>query len=399
MVLPDQTTPMAVVNIMYDVGSRDEQPDKTGFAHLFEHLMFGGSVNIPSYDEPLQLVGGENNAFTNTDITNYYIQLPAENLETAFWLESDRMLELALNPKSLEVQQGVVIEEFKQRYLNQPYGNAMHHLRRLAYKVHPYQWPTIGADIAHIEQAKLHDVKDFFTQYYHPGNAIMVVAGHVEEKEVRRLAEKWFGPIPAGKPVNRVLPEEPQQGTGRREEISGEVPMAAIYKAYPMGGRLSEEFYAANLLTDMLGHGKSSRLVDKLVKKDRIFHNLNAYVTGSSDPGLLIIEGKVNEGVAVKDAEARLNQAILDLQSHGFDAEELQKVKNQAETAIAGAEVELLNRAINLAYFTLLGDPDGYQQELEKVQAVTQEQIETVFRRIICSEKENTLIYNPLPKN
>jgi zinc protease len=394
MVLPDQTNPMAVVNLMYNVGSRDERADKTGFAHLFEHLMFGGSVNIPSYDEPLQMVGGENNAFTNTDITNYYIQIPTENLETAFWLESDRMLSLAFGQKSLDVQKGVVIEEFKQRYLNQPYGNAMHHLRSMAYKVHPYQWPTIGKEISHIENATIEDVKDFFYSHYVPNNCILVVAGNVTESQIKTLAEKWFGPIPSGKVPTRNIPQEPPQTEKRHEEITGRVPMSAIYKAYPMASRMSDEFYEANLLSDMLGHGKSSRLVDKLVKKDRIFHSLSAYVTGSMDPGLFIIEGKVNEDVSIEKAEKALMAEIEILKKTGFEKDELEKVKNQSETALAGADVDLLHRAINLAYFTLLGDPDGFEKELEKVRAVSAEKVDAVFNRLITTEKENTLIYH-----
>lgn len=394
MVLPDQTNPMAVVNLMYNVGSRDERADKTGFAHLFEHLMFGGSVNIPSYDEPLQMVGGENNAFTNTDITNYYIQIPTENLETAFWLESDRMLSLAFGQKSLDVQKGVVIEEFKQRYLNQPYGNAMHHLRSMAYKVHPYQWPTIGKEISHIENATIEDVKDFFYSHYVPNNCILVVAGNVTESQIKTLAEKWFGPIPSGKVPTRNIPQEPPQTEKRREEITGRVPMSAIYKAYPMASRMSDEFYEANLLSDMLGHGKSSRLVDKLVKKDRIFHSLSAYVTGSMDPGLFIIEGKVNEEISIEKAEKALMAEIEILKKTGFEQDELEKVKNQSETALAGADVDLLHRAINLAYFTLLGDPDGFEKELEKVRAVNAEKVDAVFNRLITTEKENTLIYH-----
>lgn len=385
---------MAVVNLMYNVGSRDERADKTGFAHLFEHLMFGGSVNIPSYDEPLQMVGGENNAFTNTDITNYYIQIPTENLETAFWLESDRMLSLAFGQKSLDVQKGVVIEEFKQRYLNQPYGNAMHHLRSMAYKVHPYQWPTIGKEISHIENATIEDVKDFFYSHYVPNNCILVVAGNVTESQIKTLAEKWFGPIPSGKVPTRNIPQEPPQTEKRREEITGRVPMSAIYKAYPMASRMSDEFYEANLLSDMLGHGKSSRLVDKLVKKDRIFHSLSAYVTGSMDPGLFIIEGKVNEEISIEKAEKALMAEIEILKKTGFEKDELEKVKNQSETALAGADVDLLHRAINLAYFTLLGDPDGFEKELEKVRAVSAEKVDAVFNRLITTEKENTLIYH-----
>ena len=275
----------------------------------------------------------------------------------------------------------------------------MHHLRKLVYEVHPYQWPTIGADIQHIEDAKLQDVKDFFFKFYRPNNATLVVAGRVEEEEVRLLAEKWFGPIPSGDVPKRNLPMEKPQQQARRKEVSADVPMSAIYKAYPMEGRLSDEFYPANLLTDILGHGKSSRLVDKLVKNERIFHSLHAYVTGSSDPGLLLIEGKVNEGISVEEAEEKLMSSINDLIANGFEPNELQKVKNQAETAIAGAEIDILNRAINLAYFTLLGDPDGFDKELEKVQAVSEQEIVDTFRKLIRPEKENTLIYRALPKN
>jgi len=355
--------------------------------------MFGGSVNIPVYDEPLQRVGGENNAFTNPDITNYYIQIPVENLETAFWLESDRMLSLAFGQKSLDVQKGVVVEEFKQRYLNQPYGDAMHHLRDLAYKNHPYRWPTIGLNLEHIENAEIQDVKDFFFKFYRPNNAILVVAGQVNEADVKILAEKWFGPIPKGETPAKNLPAEPVQMQGRRKEVSAKVPMSAIYKAYPMSGRMDDEFYAANLLTDILGHGKSSRLVNKLVKEDRIFHSLSAYVTGSTDPGLLIIEGKVNEGVSLESAEERLMEEISKLQAEGLSEVELQKVKNQSETAIAGADVELLHRALNLAYFTLLGNPDGFEQELERIRNVSKDSLEETFKKLIRPEKENTLIY------
>lgn len=393
LVLPDPNAPLAVFNIMYLVGSRDEQAHKTGFAHLFEHLMFGGSANIPVYDEPLQRVGGENNAFTNTDITNYYIQIPPQNLETAFWLESDRMLELAFSPKSLDVQKGVVVEEFKQRYLNQPYGDAMHHLRDLAYKAHPYRWPTIGAKLEHIENAELEDVKSFFYNFYRPNNALLVVAGPVETSRVFQLAEKWFGPIPSGKSVDRQYPTEPKQTTARRKEIQADVPMTALYKAYHMGKRLSAQFYAANLLTDIIGHGKSSRFVDKLVKQDRIFHSLNAYITGSIDPGLLIIEGKINPGIDESEAEGALLREIASLKENGFSDEEIQKVKNQAETQLATGEIELLNKTINLAYFGLLGDHNLYFQELNKVQAVTKEELTSALAEIVKEENCSTLIY------
>jgi len=211
----DTSTPMAVVNVMYDVGAKDEDPNKTGFAHLFEHLMFGGSVNIPVYDEPLQMAGGENNAYTTNDLTNYYIQIPAENLETAFWLESDRMLSLAFTDNSLEVQRKVVCEEFKEHYLNKPYGDVWLKLRELAYEVHPYRWMTIGKELSHIENAQLQDVKNFFFKHYRPVNAILVVAGNVTVDQVKTLAEKWFGPIGSGQKYNRNLPEEPQQSRAK----------------------------------------------------------------------------------------------------------------------------------------------------------------------------------------
>jgi zinc protease len=394
-ILPDPGNPMAVLNLMYDVGSRDEDPQQTGFAHLFEHLMFGGSVNIPEYDEPLQRVGGENNAFTNTDITNYYIQLPKENLETAFWLESDRMLSLAFSQKSLDVQIGVVIEEFKQRYLNQPYGDAMHLLRELAYKVHPYQWPTIGKELSHIAEARLEDVRNFFFRYYRPGNAVLVVAGDLEVEKVRELAETWFGPIDPAPKWERQLPSEPAQTESRRTEVKAPVPMAALYKAFPMAGRVSKEFYEANLLTDLLGHGKSSRLVNTLVKEERIFHSFQCYVTGSTDPGMLIMDGKLNPGQSVEAAEARLWKELQELQANGFGPEEIEKVRNQSETALAGGEVEILNRAINLAYFSLLGNPEDFDQELKKIQEVTAEGILDCFRRLITPGRENTVVYIP----
>ena len=397
--MPDPGNPMVVVNVMYDVGSRDESPSQTGFAHLFEHLMFGGSINIPSYDEPLQLVGGENNAFTNPDITNYYIQLPKDNLETAFWLESDRMLSLAFGQKSLDVQIGVVLEEFKQRYLNQPYGDAMHHLRELAYSVHPYQWPTIGKELSHIEEATLDDVRSFFFRFYRPSNAILVVAGDVTAQQVLELADRWFGGIDKVSKPERNLPKEPIQIEARRKEVEATVPMSAIYKAYPMAGRMDPEFYSANLLSDILGHGKSSRLVNTLVKDERVFHSLSAYVTGSTDPGLFILDGKVNPEFTIEEAEERLMSEIRKLQKEGFDPEEVEKVKNQSETALAGADVDLLNRALNLAYFTLLGNPDGFEQELSKVQKVSQKEIEDAFSRILAPEKENTLIYRAIPEN
>ena len=271
IVHPDHSTPMAVVNIMYNVGSRDENPEKTGFAHLFEHLMFGGSVNISNYDEPLQMAGGENNAYTTNDLTNYYLQIPVQNLETGFWLESDRMLSLAFGEKSLDVQRKVVCEEFKEHYINKPYGDVWHKLRTLAYTTHPYRWMTIGKDLKHVEDARLQDVKDFFFRHYTPCNAILAVAGPVTTEEVRSLAEKWFGPIPSGTKYERSLPAEPRQTEDRVLEVTSAVPLDALYKTWHMGSRLEDSYYAADLVTEIMGGGGSSRLFQGLVKKNKLF--------------------------------------------------------------------------------------------------------------------------------
>ena len=384
---------MAAFNLLYNVGSRDEDPDRTGFAHLFEHLMFGGSAHIPSYDTPLQQVGGENNAFTSPDLTNYYITLPAANLETAFWLESDRMLSLSFDPQVLEVQRNVVIEEFKQRYLNQPYGDAWLRLRPLAYRQHPYRWATIGKDISHIENATDADVRAFFFRYYVPANAILVVAGGVTTAHARELAEKWFGPIPAGMPYHRQLPAEPPQTQERRLELSAPVPLNALYRAYHMGGRYDPDFVAADLLADVLGRGKSSRLYRQLVKENPLFSQLSAYPVGSLDPGLFVIQGTLNPGVSVQAAEAALDAIVEALLQEGISEEELEKVKNQAVATLAFAEVELLNRAMNLAFAAHAGDPELVNTEADRIGAVATADVQAAARRILRPENRSSLIY------
>jgi zinc protease len=389
----DASTPLAAVNIAYNIGSRDEDENKTGFAHLFEHLMFGGSMHIPSYDEPLQKVGGENNAFTSPDITNYYITLPSQNLETAFWLESDRMMGLSFDPQVLEVQRKVVIEEFKQRYLNQPYGDAWLQLRPLAYKVHPYKWATIGKEISHIENATMEDVKAFFYKYYIPNNAVLVVAGNVKTEDVKALAEKWFGPIPAGKPYQRNLPAEPQQIEKRTKTVYADVPLDAIYKAYHMPQKYTKGYHIADLLSDVIGRGKSSRLYEQLVKKEKMFNSLGAYVTGSLDPGLLVIHGKLNEGVSPEAGEAAIDRVLQEVKETVVGEEELQKVKNQAEATLIFSEVELLNRAMNLAFAALEGDPDYVNREPAIIQQVTALEVQTMANDILIPENCSTLYY------
>src|SRR6476661_3805205 len=389
LVHEDPTTPMAVVNILYDVGARDEADGKTGFAHLFEHLMFGGSVNIPSYDEPLQRVGGENNAFTSNDITNYYITLPAVNLETAFWLESDRMLGLAFSDKSLDVQRNVVCEEFKQRYLNQPYGDVWLKLRPLSYKVHPYRWATIGKELAHIEEAQMSDVRSFFNRFYNPSNAILVVGGAVNAADVVQLAEKWFGSIPAGEKPVRQLPLEPKQEESREETVHAHVPVNALYKAYHMGSRNSDDYYQADLMSDIRSRGNSSRLYRRLVKEQHLFSEVNAYVTGSIDPGLFIIEGKPLQGISIEQAESAIQAELEVLKEELVADSELQKVKNKVESTHVFSEMSLLDKAMNLAYFELLGDANNLNTEVERYLSITaadlQRQAQTLFSIDNCS--------------
>ncbi len=389
----DKTTPVVTVNILYNVGAKDETPELTGFAHLFEHLMFGGSVNIPKYDEPLQKVGGENNAFTNNDITNYYLSIPKENLETAFWIESDRMLDLAFSEKSLEVQRNVVIEEFNQRYLNQPYGDLWLLLRPLVYQKHPYQWATIGKDISHIENAKMEDVKAFYKKYYNPNNAIMVVAGDVELEEVKRLSEKWFGPIEAGAEIERNIPMEPKQTEPRFLKVERDVPVNAIFKVYHMCGRMDDDYHTTDLISDILANGKSSRLHQKLVKEKQLFTSIQSYISGDIHPGMLVFAGYLAEGVSSEEADKALTAEITKLGQELIDETELQKVKNKVEAVLTFSDISTLDRAMNLAFHELLGDAENINIEFSKYQKVKTSDIQRVASDIICDSNSTTLYY------
>lgn len=393
LVHEDKSTPMAVVNVLYDVGARDENPAQTGFAHLFEHLMFGGSLNIPVFDEPLQSAGGENNAYTTNDITNYYCQLPAENLETAFWLESDRMLSLAFNKKSLEVQRKVVCEEFKEHYINKPYGDVWHKLRELVYTTHPYRWMTIGKELKHIEEAKLDDVKNFFFKHYTPANAVIVVAGNVNFDDVLKLTEKWFGSIPSGTKYNRDLPVEPKQQAPRLLEVKSNVPLDALYKAWHIYPRTDPRYYVADLITDILSGGGSSRLFQALVKEKKLFSSIECYHLGSSDPGILVIEGKLVKGVSMKDAEAGVEEELSKLCENGITEAELEKVKNKTESAMAFEDMSVINRASSIAMYELLGDANLINTELSRYRAVTANQIKEESQIIFNKNNCSTLHY------
>ncbi len=379
----DVTTPLAVVNTLYDVGARDESEEKTGFAHLFEHLMFGGSVNIPDFDAPLQRAGGESNAFTSNDITNYYNILPAKNLETALWLESDRMLSLGFTTKSLEVQRNVVIEEFKQRYLNQPYGDVWLKLRPLAYHVHPYKWATIGKVIKHIEDAKMEDVKAFFHKHYNPANAILCIAGNFEFDFVKTVVNKWYGDIPGGIKPARILPVEPDQEELREEIIERNVPTDAFYYAFKMSERRNEMYYMADVLSDALGRDKSSRLYISLKKEQKLASEIGAYITGSLDNGLLVISGKLNDGVSFETFDKALWKELKKLEEHPISDKELARLMIKMHTSKEFQDQGLLNRAMNLCQFELLGDANGINEEHEIYKAIKPSHIQETAIHIL----------------
>lgn len=392
----DNSTQMVALNVLYDVGARDEDPEHTGFAHLFEHLMFGGSVNIPDYDVPVQNAGGENNAWTNNDITNYYITLPYQNVETGFWLESDRMLSLDFSPQSLEVQRQVVIEEFKQRNLNQPYGDAAHLLREMAYQNHPYRWPTIGKEISHIANATLEEVKSFFYRFYAPNNAILAVTGHISFEETVRLAEKWFGPIPSRNIPKRELPAEKPQTAIRRRSVERKVPVDALYMAFHMCNRYHRAYHAFDIITDLLSNGRSSRFIQTLVQEKKLFTSIDAYISGSLDEGLLHITGKPASGVSLEEAEQAVWQELDKLKTVPVSEQELEKVKNRYESEQIFNNINYLNVATNLAFFELLGRAEDINLEVGKYRSVTVEQIQETARRAFVPENCNVLYYKAI---
>ncbi|MBI2274514.1 MAG: insulinase family protein [Bacteroidetes bacterium] len=394
LVHEDHSTPMAVVNIMYDVGARDENPAQTGFAHLFEHLMFGGSIHIPDYDEPLQRAGGENNAYTTNDLTNYYCQLPAENIETAFWLESDRMLSLAFGQKSLDVQKKVVCEEFKEHYINKPYGDVWHKMRELAYTTHPYRWMTIGKELSHVENAHIDDVKNFFFKHYRPVNAILVVAGHVELEKIKQLAQKWFGDIPMGEKYKRSLPQEPRQTAARVAEVYADVPLDAFIKTWHMDARLDKGYYVMDLATEVLGGGGSSRLYQALVKEKQLFSSIDCYHFGSIDKGLLAVEGKLVKGVAMEAAAKAVEEEIGKIQAVAISDTELQKVKNKTESVIAFEDMGVMSRANSLAMYELLGDAELMNTELARYQEITAADVQQYCQEVFRNDNSNTLFYH-----
>jgi len=391
----DKSSPMVAVNVVYDVGSRDENPEMTGFAHLFEHLMFGGSTNVPDFDGPIQNAGGENNAFTNTDMTNFYNVLPAQNLETALWLESDRMKQLVFSQKALDIQKKVVTEEFKETCLTEPYGDVWHHLSNLIYREHSYQWPTIGKTISHIEDAKLEDVKSFFKKHYTPQNAILVISGNVDSENTVEKVKKWFGDIPAGEKYNRNLPQEQRQTERREKTVTGNAPIPAVYLAFQMVERSHPDYYAYDLLSDVLSNGRSSRLYQRLHKQQSIFTQIDAYISGTFDPGILVIEGRPTPHTSMEEAENAILNELDILTKEPIDDRELQKLKNKIESSLEYSEVNILHKSMSLAYFELLGDANLINKEAEEYQKVGSEDILRVAKEVFRKDNCSKLIYLP----
>ncbi|MCH4896698.1 insulinase family protein [Marinilabiliaceae bacterium JC040] len=389
----DKSTPFVCMNILYKVGAIHENPERTGFAHLFEHLMFGGSTNIPDYDSPLQVAGGDNNAFTTSDFTNYYLNLPKENIETAFWLESDRMLSLDFNQKSLDTQKNVVIEEFKQRYFNQPYGDVWLYLRPLAYKEHPYQWPVIGKKTEHIADANLDNVKDFFFSHYAPNNAIMCVSGNVETENIKSLSEKWFGDIPRRKLSVKDIKKEPKQKEARFLKLERDIPLDAIYKAYHMCDKNNKEFFATDLLSDVLSNGESSRLYQNLVKEKQIFQSIDAYLSGEVDEGLFIFSGKLAPNIDIELAEKELQKEINMIREEVISEYELEKVKNKVISNLIYSEVSYMNKALNLCHYELLGNAEQINQQAEQYKRVSKDDIQNIAKNILNDTNCSTIHY------
>jgi len=389
----DITTPLVHVNILYNVGSRDENPEHTGLAHLFEHLMFSGSVNIPEFDSAVQHAGGTNNAFTNTDITNYYITLPAQNIETALWLESDRMISLDFSEKNLTVQKGVVIEEFKQRYLNQPYGDMWLQLRPLIYEKYPYSWATIGKEIEHVQKTEIDHIKSFFSRFYNPSNAILCIAGNIGLDETKNLVKKWFSDIPAGKQNINSYAEETNTSVEKRKTIHADVPQDMLVMAFKVKSRKDPSYYALDILSDLLGKSDSSRLYDELVRKKQLFSQLYSYVTGELGPGMFVIEGKLSPGINIEDAEKEIWVILEDIKQGNCSEEEFEKIKNKTETAHLFSLTSPLNIAMALCMGKNMGNANLVNEESSYFQKVTRKTAISLANEIWIKNNTNVLYY------
>ena len=389
----DRASKLAAVNLLYRVGARNEDPARTGFAHLFEHLMFRGTRTVPNFDLPVQMASGDNNAFTNNDYTDFYITLPKDNLETALWLESDRMEGLDITAEKLETEKRVVIEEFRQRYLNQPYGDQTMLLRRLAYRVHPYRWAAIGRSPEHIARATLADVEAFYRTHYRPSNAILSISADLDEERMFDLAEKWFAPLTDRCTTPMPIPSEPRQRKARRKEVERDVPATTVTVAYHMGARTDADFYTADLISDLLAGGDSGRLYTHLVKEQELLSSVNAYITGDVDPGLFVFTGQLLPGIAPEQVETAFRKEIEALQRGEVTDYELEKVKNKFEANTLFGELNVMNKAMNLGFYEMLGDLSLINREVGCYRAVTRERIADFCHRTLRAENSSTLLY------
>ncbi len=393
IIYPDYSTPMVALDVCYHVGAKNESPERTGFAHLFEHLMFGGTKNIPNYDDALQQAGGENNAYTTNDLTNYYLTVPKENLEIGFWLESDRMLELDFSQEKLDIQRNVVIEEFKQRNLNQPYGDVWPLLRELTYKVHPYQWQTIGKDISHIEDASLQEVKDFFYRFYAPDNAALILSGNVDRDECLRLAIKWFGSIPSRNVKKGAIPIEPEQASFREMTVVRDVPDTALYMAFHIAGRTQREYYICDLISDVLSNGNSSRMYQRLIKEQKLFIELDAYLSGDHDPGLFIVSGKLANGVTIEQAKKAVWIELKSMQQELVPTIELEKVKNKLEANLVYSQMNYLHMAQELASFENIDRAERINEQIDIYRSVASADLMITAQKIFSEPNCSQLNY------
>ena len=389
----DRASRMAAVNILYKVGARNENPSRTGLAHLFEHLMFRGTHQVPDFDTPVQMACGENNAFTNNDYTDFYITLPCDNIETALWLESDRMTGLNLSDEACQIEKRVVIEEFRQRYLNQPYGDLNMLLRSMVYKKHPYRWATIGISPEHIEQASIEEIHDFYQRFYHPSNAILSVSGDFESEKVFALAEKWFGGIADTQYPIAPIPQEPEQTEVRRLEVEREVPATTIVIAFHMGNRLSHDFFLGDMTSDLLAGGDSARLYERLIKIKRMFASVNAYISGDVDNGMFVFTGQLLPTTTEAEAEAAFWEEIDELKSGKISDYELEKVKNKFEANTLFGELNVMNKAMNLGYYQMIGDLELINREVDIYRSLLREEVADFSQRTFRKDNSSTLIY------
>ncbi len=389
----DDKTPLVAVNLLYRVGAKNENPKATGFAHLFEHLMFSGSKNFQSYDEAIQMMGGESNAFTNNDFTNYYLTLPADFLPHALDLEADRMQNLNINVQSLEVQRNVVIEEFKQRYINQPYGDLWAEIRRLAYKVHPYKWQTIGSDISHIENASLEQVRSFYDNFYQPSNAILSISGNVSLNSVKEEVERTFGKMEYKRTIFPAYSMEPQQKDNRRIKVFRDVPSNVICIIFPMSRRKDRQYFVQDLLSDVLSNGKSSRMYQGLVVEQKLFTEINAFISGDDDAGLFIVMGKYCDGISLEQGEEAIWHELKSVCENPVSEQELRKMKNKNEASATFSNMKILDKAMNLAYYAHLGEPDRINKEREFYNSVTIPDLQQAAEQMFHLDCHSVLYY------